>query len=81
MKKSFILLLFLILISNHCYSQDFDSDIRETVIHNGVGLGSVIAVVLSWERNKSVLFAIIHGILGWFYVVYFAFTRTSNERK
>lgn len=37
---------------------------------SGVGLGTVIAVVISWSRNKSVLWAIIHGILGWLYVIY-----------
>ena len=36
----------------------------------GVGLGTIIAVVISWSRNKSILWAIIHGILGWFYVIY-----------
>jgi hypothetical protein len=36
----------------------------------GIGLGTVIAVVISWSRNKSILWAIIHGILGWFYVIY-----------
>ncbi|MEP6615283.1 MAG: hypothetical protein ABJA57_01830 [Ginsengibacter sp.] len=36
----------------------------------GIGLGTIIAVVLSWSRNKSILWAIIHGILGWLYVIY-----------
>ena len=36
----------------------------------GVGLGTIIAIVISWSRNKSILWAIIHGILGWFYVIY-----------
>jgi hypothetical protein len=36
----------------------------------GVGLGTIIAVVVSWNRNKSILWAIIHGILGWIYVIY-----------
>ena len=36
----------------------------------GVGLGTIIAVVISWSRNKSILLAIIHGILGWLYVIY-----------
>ena len=36
----------------------------------GVGLGTIIAVVVSWSRNKSILWAIIHGILGWLYVIY-----------
>jgi hypothetical protein len=39
------------------------------------GLGMAIAVVLSWSRNASILWCILHGILSWIYVVYFAFTR------
>lgn len=37
----------------------------------GIGLGAIIAVVLSWSANHSVLWAILHGILGWFYVIYY----------
>jgi hypothetical protein len=81
MKNSCVYLLFLILISTPCFSQELNSDIKQTVIHNGVGLGSVIAVVLSWERNKSILFAILHGLFSWLYVIYFAFTRDASERK
>jgi hypothetical protein len=36
----------------------------------GIGLGTIIAVVVSWTRNKSILWAIIHGILGWLYIIY-----------
>jgi len=36
----------------------------------GIGLGSVIAIVWSWTTNHSVLWCIVHGIFGWFYVVY-----------
>jgi hypothetical protein len=42
---------------------------------SGVGLGSIIAVVASWHRNKSILLAIVHGFFGWLYVVYYFFTR------
>ena len=35
-----------------------------------IGLGTIIAVVISWSRNKSILWAIIHGFLGWLYVIY-----------
>lgn len=38
----------------------------------GIGLGAVIAVVASWSINHSILWAILHGILSWFYVIYFA---------
>lgn len=37
---------------------------------SGIGLGSVIAVMLSWGVNKSFLWAIIHGFFSWFYVIY-----------
>mgnify|MGYP007125782526 CR=1 FL=1 len=40
----------------------------------GIGLGSAIAVAISWSINKSIVWATIHGFLGWFYVIYYAFT-------
>jgi len=46
------------------------------VTQSGIGLGSVIAVVCSWDRNRSILWAVLAGILSWFYVIYFALTRT-----
>jgi len=49
------------------------------VTQSGIGLGSVIAVVCSWDRNRSILWAILAGILSWFYVIYFALTRTPKE--
>jgi hypothetical protein len=50
-----------------------------TMTESGIGLGAVIAIVLSWHRNKSIFYAIIHGILSWFYVIYFHLTREENE--
>jgi hypothetical protein len=44
------------------------------VTQTGIGLGSAIAVVCSWQRNRSILWAILAGIFSWFYVVYFAVT-------
>ena len=50
-----------------------------TVVSTGVGLGCVIAVICSWNRNRSILWAIVAGLLSWVYVIYFAITR-SEER-
>lgn len=50
-----------------------------SVVRDGVGLGSVIAVVCSWQRNRSIVWAILAGLLSWFYVVYFAATRRPEE--
>lgn len=73
----FILLLF----SLECFGQQTGNHgIQQTVLKNGVGIGSVIAVVISWDRNKSILYAIVHGVLGWLYVIYFAIVRGSEEK-
>jgi len=44
-------------------------------ISSGLSLGGAIAVVISWSINKSILWAILHGIFGWFYVIYYAIIR------
>ena len=41
----------------------------------GCALGMAIAVTLSWSKNASLLWCILHGLLSWGYVVYFAATR------
>ena len=38
----------------------------------GIGFGSALAITISWSVNKSILWAIIHGFLGWIYVIYYA---------
>lgn len=38
---------------------------------SGITLGAVIAAVISWTVNKSVFWCIIHGLLGWIYVIYY----------
>ncbi|MFN5756160.1 MAG: hypothetical protein ACK54F_09180 [Planctomycetia bacterium] len=50
-----------------------------SVVRDGVSLGSVIAVVCSWHRNRSIVWAIIAGLLSWLYVAYFAITRRPEE--
>jgi hypothetical protein len=52
-----------------------------TVTQTGIGLGSALAVVCSWQRNRSILWAILAGIFSWFYVIYFAVTRKADETK
>ncbi|MCI0921946.1 hypothetical protein IP023_11330 [Sphingobacterium rhinopitheci] len=57
------------------FGQEFSSSTTQTFTQSGIGIGSAIAIVASWDRNKSILWAILHGIFGWFYVIYFALTR------
>lgn len=37
----------------------------------GISFGSALAMVLSFSLNKSILWALFHGVLSWFYVAYF----------
>ncbi len=45
---------------------------RPTVIKYGVGFGSALAMAVSFTLNKSIFWAVIHGVLGWIYVIYAA---------
>jgi hypothetical protein len=45
------------------------------VVKSGVSLGSALAIAISWSVHKSILWAIIHGIFSWLYVIYYAVTR------
>lgn len=38
----------------------------------GVGFGTALAIAISWSANKSILWAIVHGIFSWLYVIYYA---------
>ena len=40
-------------------------------VEKGVTFGSVLAMVISFATWKSVGWAIIHGLMGWVYVIYF----------
>lgn len=44
----------------------------------GIGLGTAIAVTISWSLHKSVIWAAIHGVLSWFYVIYYVVTRPGG---
>ncbi len=41
----------------------------------GIGFGTALAITISWSVNKSLLWAIIHGLFSWLYVLYYALTR------
>ena len=45
-----------------------------SVSSTGISMGCALGMILSHGANDSILWAILHGILGWLYVIYFAFT-------
>ncbi|WP_158837202.1 hypothetical protein [Polaribacter sp. L3A8] len=82
MTKVKLTLIFLLLFSFECFSHaNGASGIKQTFFKNGIGLGSVIAIVVSWDRNKSILYALLHGAFGWLYVIYFIIVRENDKKK
>ena len=41
----------------------------------GVGFGSALGIAIYYVNNHSVFWAIIDGVLGWIYVVFFVLFR------
>jgi len=69
--KNFLLLLLPVLLLASCVAVPGTPVYYQPVYYGpGIGLGTIIAVVVSWSRNKSILLAIVCGILGWIYVIY-----------
>ena len=70
-RKLLLTLIAIALILISCATgPNYNGYVQPVYVGPGIGLGTIIAVVISWSRNKSVLWAIIHGILGWLYVIY-----------
>jgi hypothetical protein len=44
-------------------------------VRAGISFGSALAIAISWSANHSILWAILHGVLSWIYVIYYALTR------
>lgn len=55
-----------------------DGSSKNNYITNGITFGTALAIAISYTHNRSILWAIIHGIFGWLYVIYFFFTRDKE---
>lgn len=55
--------------------EEIKADGSKTIVRHsvetGISFGSALAMVISFVTWRSVLWAVIHGILGWVYVVYY----------
>lgn len=54
--------------------------VKQTV-KTGVSFGSVLAIVISYVHWQSIFWAIIHGVFGWFYVIYYILWLSKNKTK
>lgn len=41
------------------------------VIKSGITMGSALAMIISWSLYQSVIWAVIHGLFSWVYVLYY----------
>lgn len=73
-----IILLILIMLFNSSLLFAMDEQTSTTVIGNGIGLGSALAVAICWTRTNSVLTSILAGIFGWLYVIYYLIIRERD---
>ncbi|MDA2913668.1 hypothetical protein MYX77_06870 [Acidobacteriia bacterium AH_259_A11_L15] len=48
---------------------------KAEVTRVGISFGNALAIAISWTTHKSILWAILHGIFSWLYVIYYALTR------
>lgn len=44
-------------------------------VRAGISFGSALAIAISWSTHHSILWAILHGVLSWLYVIYYAVIR------
>lgn len=46
---------------------------HKSTITNGISFGACLAMVISFVSWNSIPWAILHGLFGWFYVIYYFF--------
>jgi len=44
----------------------------QVLVESGLAFGSALAITISWSLHKSILWAILHGVGSWLYVIYYA---------
>jgi hypothetical protein len=49
-----------------------DDDMGFRILNEIMTFGGVIAVCISWSVNHSILWAMLHGMCSWGYVIYYA---------
>ena len=47
------------------------NNINKKTVTEGLSFGSALAIVISYVEWKSIGWAILHGLFGWVYVIYY----------
>jgi hypothetical protein len=48
---------------------------KTEIVRSGITYGTALAMAISFNVNQSVLWAMIHGVLSWIYVVYYVLVK------
>ena len=69
--------------SEHMHSNSYSKgrfigDLFRKYIGLGLLVGNLFALVASLEKHKSLPKAILNGLLGWFYIIYYALTSKTK---
>ena len=54
---------------------------KYTEVSGGIGIGTIIAMYLSWTMWHSIPWVIVHGLISWVYIVYFFFMYGFDSLK
>ncbi len=47
--------------------------VRGEVVSSGISMGTALAMIISYTQGNRLLWVVVHGLLSWFYVIYFVF--------
>ena len=51
--------------------EDEKKTVVKKTVKSGITFGSALAMVISYTAWQSIGWAIVHGLLGWAYVIYY----------
>jgi hypothetical protein len=49
------------------------------IVKYGISFGTALAIAVSFNQNHSIIWAIIHGFLSWFYVIYYLLFKKKRK--
>ena len=76
--KPLLLIIWLLFLNiNPLLAQE--SNMSNTIIGNGIGIGSALAIAICWTRTNSVITSILAGFFGWLYVIYYLAIRGRED--
>ena len=54
-----------------CKKLDNTEEVRKVFIKWGAGIGTILSAIISYDLYHNVFWAVLHGMIGWFYIIYF----------